>query len=236
MDMTLAEQGAYRNLLDEAHLRGGALPLDDRILAKACGDALEWPKVRAAVLSRFECRADGWHNQTLDDVLAQSVRRAEKQANYRNRGNVVGNESGNNSGNTDGSPDPSPSPSLSPDPSPEPTKTPNGVNSRSRRPIFQGQRFVIFDWMLEDLSRILGPHTDDFDIHSWFFDLDGQAVKTGLVKAKNDWWPWVQAEIMLEAGRRGLPISETGLALSEQGKKNRVAAHAALARIQGGRK
>ena len=40
MDMTLEEQGAYRNLIDEATLRGGPLPTDERILAKACGEPL----------------------------------------------------------------------------------------------------------------------------------------------------------------------------------------------------
>jgi uncharacterized protein YdaU (DUF1376 family) len=113
MDMTLAEQGAYRNLLDEAHLRGGPLPADERILAKACGDALEWPKVRNAVLARFERHTDGYHNRTLEEVLAQSIRRAANQANYRKRDNARGNGSDNgadnNGNNKPDSPDPSPS-------------------------------------------------------------------------------------------------------------------------------
>jgi uncharacterized protein YdaU (DUF1376 family) len=83
--MTLEQQGAYRNLLDEAWLRGGALPADERILAKACGDASRWKAVRAAVMSRFSQREDGWHNDTLEDVLASSVKRAEKQHAYRER-------------------------------------------------------------------------------------------------------------------------------------------------------
>jgi uncharacterized protein YdaU (DUF1376 family) len=88
-DMTLEQQGAYRNLLDEAWLRGGTLPSDERILAKACGDASRWKAVRAVVLARFYKREDGLHNETLDDVLAQSVRRATKQKAYRDshRGN-----------------------------------------------------------------------------------------------------------------------------------------------------
>lgn len=113
MDMTLEEQGAYRNLLDEAHLRGGPLPNDERILAKACGDALAWSRVQIAVMSRFELRPDGWHNLTLDSILKESVRRAEKQRNYRNNhSNNNGNAAGNGAGNADGSPSPSPSPSL----------------------------------------------------------------------------------------------------------------------------
>lgn len=105
MDMTLEEQGAYRNLLDEANLRGGAIPNDERILAKACGDATAWARVRPAVMARFELGPDGWHNRTLDDVLAESTRRAEKQAAWRNK---RGNASGNKPGNKPGSPDPDP--------------------------------------------------------------------------------------------------------------------------------
>lgn len=71
-DMTLAEQGAYRNLLDEQRLRGGLLPNDERILAKVCGDALEWPKVRKRVLERFEVTTDGGFifNRTATEINA----------------------------------------------------------------------------------------------------------------------------------------------------------------------
>jgi len=84
-DMTLEQQGAYRNLLDEAWIRGGALPDDERILAKACGDASRWKAIKKIVMARFIKREDGWHHETLDEVLGQSVRRAEKQHAYRHR-------------------------------------------------------------------------------------------------------------------------------------------------------
>ena len=109
MNMTLEQQGAYRNLLDEAALRGGALPNDQRILAKACGDALRWQRVKSVVMRRFVLESDGfWHNSTLDSVLAESARRAEKQRQYREK---HGNAAGNGGGNAGGSPSPSPSPS-----------------------------------------------------------------------------------------------------------------------------
>src|SRR5262245_36780464 len=73
MDMTLEQQGAYRNLLDEAVLRGGALPNNPRMLAKACGDATAWRRVRTTVMAHFELRADGWHHETLDAVLERSA-------------------------------------------------------------------------------------------------------------------------------------------------------------------
>ena len=89
LTMNLEEQGAYRNLLDAAQLRGGVLPDDERVLAKACGDPLRWKAVRPAVMPHFVKREDGWHNETLDEVIAQSVKRAEKQRTYRDgrRGN-----------------------------------------------------------------------------------------------------------------------------------------------------
>ena len=84
-DMTLEEQGAYRNLLDEATLRGGPLPDDERILAKASGDAMRWLEVRPAVMKRFRKTAEGWRNDTLDKVLHESANRATRQQRYRDR-------------------------------------------------------------------------------------------------------------------------------------------------------
>jgi len=83
--MTLEEQGAYRNLLDEAWLRGGPLPDDDRILAKMCGDAKRWPRVKPTVMKRFTKNGDGWRNETLDEVFQQASRRASSQKDYRSR-------------------------------------------------------------------------------------------------------------------------------------------------------
>lgn len=84
-DMTLEEQGAYRNLLDEATLRGGLLPTEEKVLAKACGDATVWRRVRPAVMKRFTRTANGWRNETLDDVLHQTARRIENQQRYREK-------------------------------------------------------------------------------------------------------------------------------------------------------
>lgn len=94
--MTLEEQGAYRNLLDEGALRGGPLPNDEDVLARACGDARKWKRVRPAVMAKFQLVDGHWRNDTLDVVLAESKKRADKQRAYRNRhGNGVGNETGN---------------------------------------------------------------------------------------------------------------------------------------------
>src|SRR2546422_11657227 len=72
-DMTLAQQGAYRNLLDELWLRDGLLPDDDRILAKVSGSAVEWPSVRSSVMQRFYRTTNGWRHETHDEVVRGSA-------------------------------------------------------------------------------------------------------------------------------------------------------------------
>lgn len=69
VDLTLEAQGAYRNLLDEALLRGGWIPNDDHVLAIACGDARRWPRLRSVVLARFTLEPDGWHPNGLDQLF-----------------------------------------------------------------------------------------------------------------------------------------------------------------------
>lgn len=85
MDLTVEEQGAYRNLLDEAWLRGGPLPNNNRVLAKACGDATRWPKLRKTVMKRFVLIDGYWHNDTLDQVLKSVNAHRDRQARYRER-------------------------------------------------------------------------------------------------------------------------------------------------------
>src|SRR4030095_7540453 len=78
-DMTLEQQAAYRNLLDEATLRGGVSPNNERIVAKSCGDQMAWRRVRRIVLAKFSLDADGnLRNATLDEILSRS--RAIKNA------------------------------------------------------------------------------------------------------------------------------------------------------------
>ena len=83
--MSLEAQGAYRNLLDECWLRGGVIPDDDETLARACGDPRVWPKIKRAVLKHFTRHPDGLRHDTLDEVIRESRRRADKQRRYRAR-------------------------------------------------------------------------------------------------------------------------------------------------------
>lgn len=80
-------------------------------------------------------------------------------------------------------------------------------NARSKLPVFRGQRLVVFDWMLDDLARMLGKHNDAFDLHAWFYALDQQAVDSDTVIPQRDGGKWLQDRTMEEAVRRGLPLS-----------------------------
>ena len=124
MNMTLEEQGAYRNLLDEAHLRGGPLPNDERILAKACGDATVWLRVRAVVMARFYLLSDGWHNETMDEVYARTMALSRERSEAGRLGGIKSGEArreakvqATSEANT---PSKTPSQTNSPDPDPDP--------------------------------------------------------------------------------------------------------------------
>lgn len=81
--------------------------------------------------------------------------------------------------------------------------------ANSKRPIFEGQRFVVFEWQLSALMKLLGSVIlEQFDLHAWFFDLDEQMSKTGAAVPQRDNGEWLQAQTLAEARRRGFPVSE----------------------------
>ena len=77
-DMTLAQQGAYRNLLDECWLRpGGIIPSDDRILQKIAGATPgEWTDMGPVVMARFRAVEGGYVNETALAVISHFTRKA----------------------------------------------------------------------------------------------------------------------------------------------------------------
>ncbi len=79
-------------------------------------------------------------------------------------------------------------------------------DARSKRPIFSGQRLTVFEWQLSECMSVLGADAEDFDLHGWFDALDRQAVGLNLVIPKRDGGEWLQAQLVAEAQRRGLPL------------------------------
>jgi hypothetical protein len=80
------EQGMTRNLLDEAVLRGGVLPDDERLLSRACGDPIEWPDARERVLRWWTKTNQGWTHPISDRAIAEleSIGLQDALKNQRN--------------------------------------------------------------------------------------------------------------------------------------------------------
>jgi hypothetical protein len=104
--------------------------------------------------------------------------------------------------------------------------------ARRKRPIFAGQRLVVFEWQVDDLTRMLGDHTDGFDLRAWFDALDQQACDSRLVIPQRDHGVWLQAQTLQEAQRRGLPIAVAPTTTVAGKQTTRLAG--ALARIHAG--
>lgn len=85
----------------------------------------------------------------------------------------------------------------------EPEREPT---ARSKRPIFTGQKLTVFEWMLDDCRQTLGNYLEQFDLHEWFFHLDAAAMHQNLVIPKRDGGEWLQAQLVVEARRRGIPL------------------------------
>lgn len=81
-----------------------------------------------------------------------------------------------------------------------------GGNARSKHPVYKGQSLVVFDWMLEDLTMMLGPHTEGFHLDEWFQQLDAEAVRSNFIVPKRDKGQWLCEQTLAEARRRGLPM------------------------------
>lgn len=73
--------------------------------------------------------------------------------------------------------------------------------------MFKGQRFVVFEWMLEDLRRMLGSHVEAFDLHAWFFELDERVAAQNVTVPQRDGGKWLQDQTLAEAIRRGIPVA-----------------------------
>jgi hypothetical protein len=58
--------------------------------------------------------------------------------------------------------------------------------ARSKRPIFTGQRLVVFEWMHDELSRLLGPHFVSFNVDEWYYTLDARCVSEGIIPPERD--------------------------------------------------
>jgi hypothetical protein len=158
-DMSLEEQGAYRNLCDEVVIRpNGVIP--EASLARASGDAVAWPRIRDRVLAWMEAVPGGWTNKTALEVKGKSQELSRKQRDRAKSGwkkRKVGNAAASATADAAAMhgkdaaalpPSPSPSPSMD-------TKERKNdlVGLKPDDPLIEGAREVWQHWRLKTNHR-----------------------------------------------------------------------------------
>ncbi len=223
VDLPTEDVGAYIRLLCYQWGKG-AVPSDTSTLARIAGLTRGrmvhvWQRIRR----HFTEQGDGtFTNPRLE-------RERQKQALYREQQSRKGKVSAANRTATKGQPESNSGSTvvdarLQPEPQPEPKsaisnllspspdfsqKRAAAVDARSKRPIYTSDRFAVFEWQLDELSKMLGAHYEGFDLHAFFDTLSQQSRASGLVIPRSDSWGWLQAQVLAEAKRRHLPIASS---------------------------
>lgn len=104
-------------------------------------------------------------------------------------------------------------------------------NARSGHPVYTSDRFAVFEWQFDELSKMLGGHFEAFDISAFFDALTQQSRTDGLVIPKAEAWAWLQAEVLAEAKRRGLPMA-SAVPVRDKAAEQRIQDERILAQIQ----
>jgi uncharacterized protein YdaU (DUF1376 family) len=209
--LPMEARGVYREMLTQAWRRGARLPNDHEAIRRAIGATVaEWRRAWPSVQRFWRVDGDNLVNDTQQTVYADAQAKSERASQRGLRGAQARHKHSQSSSarNAEAPPEHKP-PSPSPSPISVPTEPKSGgrQDARSKRPIFSGQRLTVFEWMLDDLTKLLGNYTESFDLHQWFFDLDEQMRRTDMVIPQRDGGAWLQAETLKEAQRRGLPVA-----------------------------
>jgi uncharacterized protein YdaU (DUF1376 family) len=224
--MSMAERGAYITLICSCWI-DGSIPVDVARLARLCGTSTAafrklWPALAPCFRPTRRISDRLIHPRLEREREKQAIFREEQSrkgkasAAARNR-KATGRQPEINIGSTVVQPitvQPKPNSSIFDLQSSisnlrSAEDVPALADARSKRPIFKGQRFVIFEWQLDDLRRLLGLAFDAFDVHAWFFELDARAAAADLAVPQRDGGKWLQEQTLEEAAKRGIAIATT---------------------------
>jgi hypothetical protein len=106
----------------------------------------------------------------------------------------------------------------------------------SKRPVYTSDRFAVFEWQLDELSKMLGAHFEDFDIHGFFDGLTQRSRTDGLVIPRAEVWPWLQAQVLAEVKRRNLPTASSAAPVRDRAAEERAQNERVLALVQESRR
>ena len=81
MHLTIAQDGAYRRLIDEYMTNGFPLPSNGSAIARIIGISLEeWEKIAPAILPFFQQKGELLHNERCDIELERQARLSNKRS------------------------------------------------------------------------------------------------------------------------------------------------------------
>lgn len=175
------------------------------LASKLCAARLWSPTDRKGVPG-FQVHDFLKYQPSKSQIVKERATNAARQGRFRKSSRHGGHNGVTTHVSNDASNSVSNSPPV-PVPVPQKKKDAGGATSRSNRPIFKGQRLVVFEWQLDDCVQVLGRQTDDFDLHAWFFALDLSLLESNLVLPSRDGGRWLQAELLKEVKKRRLPIA-----------------------------
>lgn len=214
--MSLQERGAYITLICQCWIEG-SIPADEARIARLCGSpAAAFRKLWPALAPCFRPAKRG-----SDRLVHTRLERERlKQIEFRAEQSERGKSGAAARWRKDSAAMPTPSPkngtaTISPmanhgsssSISNLQSSSSSADSSRSNRVVFRCERFVVWDWMLSDLTRMLGAQVEAFDLHAWFFELSAKADAAGLVVPQRDGGKWLQEQTLVEAERRGLAVA-----------------------------
>lgn len=218
--MSLAERGAYITLICKCWIEG-SLPSNVDQLARLCGTpAAAFRKLWPAMEPCF--RQQGNTDRLVHPRLERERR---KQREYRRKQADNGRLGGRPkkpslsitkpvgfSGESQTEPKKRSAFALSDLQSSSPDsrqQQPQPTNARSKHPVYTSDRFAVFEWQFDELSKMLGAHFEGFALDEFFDRLTQESRASGLVIPKSEAWGWLQAQVLAEAQRRGLPMAST---------------------------
>lgn len=239
--MSLHERGAYITLICQCWIEG-SLPSDIERLARLVGAPIAafkklWPSIEP-------CFAPKAGTDRLLHPRLEKERR--KQKDYRRRQSDAAGKRWQSHGNATALPahvrQPSQRNAFISVSSQSQTQsrtadavTPLPTNARSRHPVYTSDRFAVFEWQFDELSKMLGAHFEAFGLDAFFDRLTQESRASGLVIPKAEAWSWLQSQVLAEAKRRGLPLA-SAVPVRDKAAENRAFDERLLAEIQEGRR
>jgi hypothetical protein len=184
---------------------------NSRLLAEKLCAANLWAPADRKGIPGFQIHDYKRYQFSRRQILKERARSATRQQQFRHaKRNATRNAvtMGVSHAVTNGPVTLAPTPTPIPIPKEERKTAAGGgaVHARSKRPVFKGQRLVVFEWQLDDCMQVLGKHVEDFDLHAWFFALDAELVDANFVLPQRDGGRFLQNELLKEVKKRRLPL------------------------------